>query len=536
MKISQPKERVAVWAVVLLCLVIALTAMIRYGLVDIPFERDEGEYAYGAQLLFDGIPPYSQLYTMKLPGMFVAYAMIMKVLGQTHSAIHLGLLLINSASIFMVFLIGRKLKDSLSGIVAAASYAALSITPFVLGVFAHAEHFVLLPALIAIFLLLLWLDKPKPWHTFSCGFLFGLSFIIKQHGAAFLAFGLCVLVFTIFKQRKTGKEAFTILMPYFIGASLPFLVTCLLLSKAGVFDSFWFWTVRYAREYTAIIPLNEAWLDLQAKTAELFKSAPLIWSVFIAGFVLFLSTKTVSHKSFLVLFLFFSFLAICPGFFFRPHYFVFLLPAAAILTGISASCLFALIIKKDPHNVTQIIYSSLLILILCGGTIFQHRHFLFGLSAAEASQYICWPNPFVESLEISKKVRVKTTPQDTIAIIGSEPQILFYSGRKSATSYIYMYPLMEPQDFALQMQKEMIKQISEANPKLLIYVRIQFSWLRQPESNLLIFNWLDRYKTNYKRIGFIQIFGDSTLYNWTPSPSDKPSTPFYVEVYERMDG
>jgi hypothetical protein len=533
MKDSQVKERPVIWAWVLLTLIILGAAIIRYGLVDIPFDRDEGEYAYGAQLLLDGIAPYSQLNTMKLPGIFVVYAMIMRVLGQTHSAVHLGLLLVNSASILMVFLIGRTLKDDLAGVVAAASFATLSLLPFVQGVFANAEHFVLLPALVGLYFLLIRPDRPKLWYTFFCGLLFGLSFLIKQHGMAFLILGFLVLAFDIFKQRKTAKESLFILLPYLIGASLPYLVTCLLLFYAGVFDSFWFWTVQYAKEYTSLIPLNAAWSDLKTKSVDLAKSAPLIWLFSILGLGIFVFIKNIRQKSFLIFFLIFSFLAVCPGFFFRPHYFVFILPAAAILAGISTSYLLDILIKEHENKSTPIIYSSFIILILCGFTLFQHRQFLFELTAAKASQYVCWPNPFVESLEIGKMIQERTTPQDTIAIIGSEPQILFYSGRKSATNYIYMYPLMEPHDFALQMQKEMIKQISSAAPKFLIYVRIHFSWLRMPESHLLIFNWFDRFKTQYQRVGFIQIFDDVTLYNWAPTQRLRPRSPFYIEVYER---
>src|SRR5208283_4948850 len=46
-----------------------------------------------------------------------------------------------------------------------------------------------------------------------------------------------------------------------------------------------------------------------------------------------------------------------------------------------------------------------------------------------------------------------------IAVLGSEPEIYFYSRLPSATGYIYMYPLMEQHPFARQMQDEMIAQI-----------------------------------------------------------------------------
>ena len=42
----------------LVALVVLGAAAIRIRLLDIPLERDEGEYAYTAQLMLQGIPPY----------------------------------------------------------------------------------------------------------------------------------------------------------------------------------------------------------------------------------------------------------------------------------------------------------------------------------------------------------------------------------------------------------------------------------------------------------------------------------------------
>ena len=56
---------------------------IRVRLLEMPLERDEGEYAYAGQLLLQGIPPYELAYNMKLPGTYFAYAAGMAVFGQT---------------------------------------------------------------------------------------------------------------------------------------------------------------------------------------------------------------------------------------------------------------------------------------------------------------------------------------------------------------------------------------------------------------------------------------------------------------------
>jgi len=61
----------------------------------------------------------------------------------------------------LVFLIGRKLLDEVAGIAAAIAYALMSLSPSVLGLAAHATHFVVLAALGGI-LLLLQAAQPSP--------------------------------------------------------------------------------------------------------------------------------------------------------------------------------------------------------------------------------------------------------------------------------------------------------------------------------------------------------------------------------------
>ncbi len=71
-------------------LVVLLAAFIRYRLLDMPLERDEGEYAYAGQLILQGIPPYELAYNMKLPGTYYAYALGMAVFGQTTACFFAG--------------------------------------------------------------------------------------------------------------------------------------------------------------------------------------------------------------------------------------------------------------------------------------------------------------------------------------------------------------------------------------------------------------------------------------------------------------
>src|SRR5215471_5224975 len=142
------------WELLAVVLVILLVAGIRFRLRDFPLERDEGEYAYAGQLILKGIPPYQLAYNMKLPGSYAVYAAIMAVFGETPAAIHFGLILANAASILLLFLIARRLFGAAAGVVAGATFGLLSLRPHLLGLAAHATHFVTLAALVSVYLLL----------------------------------------------------------------------------------------------------------------------------------------------------------------------------------------------------------------------------------------------------------------------------------------------------------------------------------------------------------------------------------------------
>src|SRR5580765_2794824 len=111
------------WIIVVLTILLVFAIRIR--LRQMPLERDEGEYAYAGQLILHGVPPYKEAYNMKLPGTYAAYAVMMAIFGQSASAIHIGLALVNAATILLIFFIGRKLLDEPAGIAAAISYPLL---------------------------------------------------------------------------------------------------------------------------------------------------------------------------------------------------------------------------------------------------------------------------------------------------------------------------------------------------------------------------------------------------------------------------
>src|SRR6516225_3426487 len=99
-----PAPRRGWWLeLLLLALVIAFVAVIRIRLLDVPLERDEGEYAYIGRMMLEGVPPYAQAYNMKFPGIYACYAAVLALFGPSGRGVHLGLLVVNAAAIVLVF-------------------------------------------------------------------------------------------------------------------------------------------------------------------------------------------------------------------------------------------------------------------------------------------------------------------------------------------------------------------------------------------------------------------------------------------------
>lgn len=515
--LTQPRR--AAWIALVVVLIGA--AGVRARLLETPFERDEGEYAYAAQLLLEGVPPYAQAYTMKLPGIYLAYAVVLALFGQTHGAVHLGLLIVNSITIVSLFLLAREWTGSLGAVVSAAVFALLSVGQPVQGIFANAEHFVLPFAILGLWVTARGATGSRWAWLFLGGMLLGVGVTMKQHGAALAVFGVG-LAWALGPETPRNLRVRGIAL-YGLGVVLPYAITCLVLALAGTFDAFWFWTVQYASDYVTQNPLSTGISEFRNTTGPLLRQSPLIWILVLGGMVSVVLEPTLRRNAWRVLtFALLSFLATCPGLHFRPHYFILLLPAAGLLVGalVSGVAEFAARRRAPVIGLLGIALS----LVAFGDALSRQRDFLFRMTPTEASRSSYGVNPFPESLEIARFIREHTRPDDRIAILGSEPQILFYAQRRSATGYIYTYGLMEPHDFASRMQREMIAEIESAKPRLVVVVNVSQSWLKRSDSLNDLFVWFEGYRNrNYDLVGLVEIWGtEPTVYHWgdeTPWPS-----------------
>jgi hypothetical protein len=578
-------------ALILLLLAVLLVVIVRLRLLATPLERDEGEFAYAGQLLLQGIPPYKLFYNMKFPGIYAAYALMMLFFGQSPSGIHFGLLLVNLAAIWLLYRLARRFLDAPGAAAAAASYGLLSTSPVVMGSAAHATHFVVAAALAGLLLLLWAEDRGKHVLFFCGGFLMGMACLMKQPGAVFGLFGLCLLVARAtsdgFARRtavysplephgtnsislapvkdqpqQTGssslaprsgervKERGTCarssmgsnlwrapcqrIALYLAGLFTPLLLTAAILWQAGVFQSFWFWTIVYARVHAA----EFGWSAGLRQLAWFFQHMPftadgLFWIIAGLGLLSLALVKDERRKKlWLVGFFVFSFLAVSVSNYFSEHYFVMLLPALCLLVGHVVGAA-AQAVRVGTRRA-----ASGLFILICLLALFHHRVVFFSLSPDHFCKQFYNPNPFVECLQVGRYLREHASPGARIAVLGSEPEILFYARRHSATGYIYMYDFFVPQPFAEKMQRDMIAQIQEARPEYLVFVKQPVSWDLRGNFERLgttpVMTWLPKFvAASYEPVGVVLLKPDPEYYWGREAAHRTPPLDPFIGILKR---
>jgi hypothetical protein len=192
--------------------------------------------------------------------------------------------------------------------------------------------------------------------------------------------------------------------------------------------------------------------------------------------------------------------------------------------------------RGRPSGLAAYALPALIFAAPFGLTLAREVPALFTLTPIEVCRLTYGANPFPESIGIARYIAENSKPDDRIAILGSEPQIYFYSRRRSATGYIYTYALMERQPYAAQMQREMIREIESARPEYLLFVASPVSWLPTSQSEKLIFDWYPKYaQENYDLVGVIDLLGSpGSQYVWgAEARSHTPRSTRSIFVFRR---
>ncbi|MFC1590539.1 ArnT family glycosyltransferase [Candidatus Omnitrophota bacterium] len=486
-RIARMKTYTAVILIIIACLFLRLPIM------DVPFERDEGGYAYAAWRMMEGEVLYRDVFDLKPPGVFVFYLTALLLFGHSVLAIHIMLTLFVIAGAVFLFLIGRELKDSPVGMLAAFSYLVFCACAAFPGSSANTEHFMNTAVIMSVYFLIKALKTAKAGPILCCGALNGIAFLIKQPAVVNVIFAVSVFLAVSFSERRPQKYILKMAGVMLAGFFVPVIISVAAFAAIGALKDYIFCTYLYSASYSSLVDFQQALKYLRFNSGDVFLITGPLFAVSLAS--IFYGRKDRVNAC-CVMWLVFSILGVSIGFVFRRHYFLQIIPALSLLFAYGLRH----ILERYPLRRPAVYFAVSAVVLMPA-------------LASSISNYGCTPeslskltsgrmNPFVESVRIAEYIKENTSAEDTILVIGSEPQVYFYSKRRSAARYMYFYPLLLPSGWAPRMQNEAMAEIRRNKPAFIININERFSLLINKKSHMFIMKELNRMvQAEYEAVG-----------------------------------
>jgi len=525
----------------LLGILIILICVIRANFFNTPFERDEGEYFYLGQLILDGKIPYIDFFELKLPGIYYSYGLIVLLFGANVQGAHQAFLVINILTILIMFFIGKKLFNNISAFIIAFSFAFLSLSPQMSGFTTQSEHLVIFIVSGAFLLLIYALENIKYWYMFLLsGILMGYSLLVKQNAVFFILIGgLAIILHCYLAKPISWKEMLKNCLMYAAGVFIAIGVMIWIMYRLGALKEMWYFTVVLVKKFMLVVPFNDGFKEFRSKWVIVTENYYFYWISALFGLLLISITKrTLSFKLSIWLAALLSFLSIFPGLHFYGHYWIQLTPILALLNGIAFYTLTELLKAKHNPNYSKLLLLSIFIVFSILHLNIQ-REYYFRPGKAKLIKEVYLMNPFTESKIMADYIKARTTKGDQIAVLGSEPQIFFYTGCRSVSKHHYLSFLMTdslefPQN--KRFQSEFIHDVETKKPKYMIYYKIPVSWMPQLRSLKDIEKWFPAFAyKNYNIVGIADmVTADRTEYIWKEDAmAYQPKGEYFVAVFER---
>ena len=455
----------------------AVALLLRMLVADIPLERDEGEYAYIAQRWLLGEVPYRDSFDQKPPAVFAVYALILGALGSSSAAIHWGAQLWTLGTLALVMHLGRAWLSPPAAVAAGLLMVLLTVDHALVGNAANTELFALLP-LTACMAAALRASEKQTWRWSAVAGATGAAAVAFKHVAA------PMVILPLLLIASKGKRLPAHLLAFSLGALAAILPIVVYFALTGALDALWDALVRFNLSYAAHASVASyqwvLWPQIRA-------TLPSLWPVYLLAVLALLvgwpQARTAGAPSargrlWCTLWLLTGLLAIAAGGYLRRHHFLFaapplaLLAAAGIDTGLRRLGRFG-----RPGWLRVAVAVGIVITVVLSSP----WYYLSG-SAEQKSARIYGNNPFAESPQVGDYLRENSEPSDHIFIFGSEPQLLFYAQRRSASRYMFVYPLMFAVEGVRERQQQALEEIRASEPKFIVGAFLSTSLLEQPDT------------------------------------------------------
>ena len=516
--------------------------ILRISLIDLPLERDESAYAYLGKRAMEGLAPYRDFYEMKPPLLFYGYGLLDLIFGYSHAGLRWGAWFLTCLMCGGVYLIGRSFFGPKYGLIAALVLALFSANPYTSMVFEESELLVMALALYGIwFLCRLLQEKEHPqqehWWLIGAGLLIGSSVMVKQSAVFFLGFAAVVLVLMAEGDNLRARLAKLVQrgLWFSVGAIIPVLLCLGIILGFGVWEEFAFWNLEYPSLYTQNTNGNDGLNLLQVNFESLTQRQLLLWVLSGLG-LLAIALKGLNKKMSIALLalVLFSFLTIIPGKRYYLHYWIQFLPAVALLF---AHLFFKLekLGERPNLSIAKSLSFPLAGLFLLLGVALSSAHWL-KTDSNTLMREMFGGNPFVEDQLFARMIEAQIQPNETVAVMGSEPQIYVYLNRKAPSRHFYTAFLSRSHRFTKAWHTEALEGLKSQKPDYVVFNIVSMSWMLRPDSDQGFYqNSYSWVMNNYTPIAYADYvdYYNPTIVTDAAASTYKPQSGSYVMLLKK---
>ncbi len=525
----------------LLLILVFIVHAIRSNFLLIPFERDEGIYSYFGTLVLEGKTPYKDFYEVKFPGLFYFYGFMVGVFGDTVKGMHTGFMWLNIVSFIFIYFAGRNLFSATAGLISAITFAFVSLTPNLSGFTVQAEHGVAFFICLGLLFYSLTKVYDKWYYYMLMGLAMGGAFMVKTSGV-FLALwgGLMVITDFIFTKPRVTKIFWRNILWYSFGGFFVIGIMFLIIAAKGSFNEMIYWAYEHPKQYVSSMPYEEGIKYFKYTRDAIVQNHKFFWihSV-LAVAVCLLRPINIKLKIMGITLLGFSFLTIVPGFYFYGHYWIQTVPGISLVAGLTYYSIMAIV--QSTFKIKQPYIKYIYLTIFCFLT-FNHmsgpimKSYYFHPNYERILRAVYGNNPFPEAMEIGNYINSHSKPEDNIVLIGSEPEIYFYTKKKSPSRHAYFTSIVNNVKDHKLWQQEFARDTEKANPKFIIFFNHPLSLLVQANVDRYIFEWANKFITEkYKIVGLVDMIeGQQSVYVYNENLNTyKPVSQNLIYIYER---
>lgn len=526
-------------SILLLILLLFIVFIIRSKFKNMPFERDEGIYSYFGTLIIEGKTPYKDFYELKFPGLYYFYGFMVYVFGATVKGMHEGFMYLNLATIIILYYASRVLFNPTAAIITAITFAFVSLTPNLSGFTVQSEHGVAF--FISLGILFYALSKKyNNWYWYALmGFAMGCSLMVKTNGVFLCLWGALILISDyIFTKEKNLKSFLINFSQYTAGGVSIVAVLFLIILGKDAFSEMIFWTYEYSKHYMSNVPLETGLKYFNNTKDAVLHYHLFFWvhSILAIALCMF-KTIDIKYKVLGISLLLFSFFTILPGLHFYGHYFIQLIPGISIVSGLAlySTVSIANHYLKEKGKAIKYVYLTIF-LLLTYSHVNTLKAYYFKPNYERILRAVYGNNPFPEAMQVGNFINKNALPEDNIVLIGAEPQVYFYTKKKSPSRHAYFAPIVKNVPQHKVWQREFTTAVEKAAPRYFIYFDHPISLLVQPNTDRYVFEWANKYiSENYKLVGFIDMIdGQRTKYLWGSQINNyKPVPGNNIFIYER---